>query len=229
VRPAAGEAAPAAAGPSTDGRGARPFTVLLGPDYAGKSSVLRRLAADGSWTVVSYDRGLLDPNAPLVGRVRDEFFGEALKEPGRYSPDLVLTIMQVAVVHLRDQVAAAPPGRVIVDSYYYKILAKCRLLGLSNEALFSWWRGFPQPDGVVFLDVPPHVAWRRSGCGADVNGTEYYGDEPTEAGFRAFQTDLRQTLLAEVADRDVTVVAQPDGLAEAVETVERATRSLRHV
>ncbi|EST39295.1 hypothetical protein N566_02720 [Streptomycetaceae bacterium MP113-05] len=207
----------------------RPFTVLLGADYAGKSSVLRRLADGDDWTVVSYDRGLLDPGSPLVGRVRDELLGEALAEPGRYSPDLVLTLMQVAVVHLRDRVAAAPPGRrVIVDSYYFKILAKCRLLSMGNETLFSWWRSFPRPENVVLLDVLPHEAWRRSGQGEYANGMEHYGDEPAEGAFRTFQTDLRETLLNEVKDLDVTVVPQQDGVDEAVGAVERATRNLQH-
>ncbi|MET7640032.1 hypothetical protein [Streptomyces sp. NPDC005438] len=226
---------PSRPGARVHGGAARPFTVLLGPDYAGKSSVLRRLADDPSWTVVSYDRGLLDTGSPLVGRVRDEFLAEALCDPGRYSPDLVLSLLQVAVVHLRDRVATAPRDtHVLVDSYYFKILAKCHLLGLRNEALFSWWRGFPQPERVLFLDVTPDLAWRRSGHGADANSLEHYGERPTAQTFQSFQTDLRRTLLTEVSHLDVTTIEPGHTIEETVRaveaaTVERVNRNPQHV
>ncbi|MFI7349636.1 dTMP kinase [Streptomyces sp. NPDC049936] len=198
------------------------FTVLLGPDYAGKSSVLRRFADSGSWTVVTCDQGPLDTDYPLIGRARRELLPEALGAPaGRYSPDVLLTLMQLAVVHMRDRVTGAPPGRpVIVDSYYLKILAKCTLLGYANPSLFSWWRSFPQPDRVVYLDVPPAVAWERSGRGAALNPMEHYGDTPTEEGFTRFQDDLRDMLRTEVAGMRVTTLPQGSGIDRAVDAVD---------
>ncbi|MFJ7769019.1 hypothetical protein ACIQ1J_11575 [Streptomyces sp. NPDC097107] len=88
------------------------FTVLLGPDYSGKSSVLRRLADSGHWTVVTCDQTPLDTDYALIGRARRELLSEALRAPaGRYSPDILITLLQLAVVHMRDRVTGAPPGR----------------------------------------------------------------------------------------------------------------------
>jgi thymidylate kinase len=98
-----------------------------------------------------------------------------------------------------------------MDSYYYKVLAKCVLTGLVNEELFAWWRSFCQPRRVIYLDVRPETAWRRSGEGARLNPFEYYGTTPTWEGFRRFQTDLRRLMLTEVAPVPVTVLAEsPD-------------------
>lgn len=206
------------------------FTVLLGPDYSGKSSVLERLAERGTWTVASYDKTLLDPAYSLVGRVRDEFLTEALRAPaGRYSPDLFLTLVQIAVVHLRDRVAEAPPDRpVIVDSYYFKLLAKCSLLGYGNPSLFAWWRTFPQPDQVVYLDVAPAVAWARSGWGADANLMECYGEKPTEESFTSFQADLADAMRKEVAGLNVTTLWQSDCVEKSVDLVEQAIMDGAH-
>ncbi|MFS7877431.1 hypothetical protein ACEYXF_29450 [Streptomyces asiaticus] len=205
-------------------------TVLLGPDYSGKSSVLERLAERGTWTVVSYDEALLDPVYSLIGRVRDEFLTEALRAPaGRYSSDLFLTLVQIAAVHLRDRVADAPPDRpVIVDSYHYKLLAKCSLLGHDNPSLLSWWRSFPPPDQVVYLDVEPAVAWERSGWGADANPMEHYGEKPTEESFTRFQADLGDVMRKELAGLNVITLGQSEGVEESVELVEKAVRNGAH-
>ncbi|WP_153182664.1 hypothetical protein [Streptomyces sp. E2N166] len=214
--------APPYAPPRADGP---EFTVLLGPDYSGKSSVLRRLADSGRWTVVTCDQAPLDTDYALIGRARRELLSEALRAPaGRYSPDILLTLLQLAVVHMRDRVTGAPPGRpVIVDSYYLKIMAKCTLLGYANPSLFSWWRSFPQPARVVYLDVPSAVAWERSGRGAALNPMEHYGDTPTEEAFTRFQDDLRDLLHAEVAGMEVTTLEPGSGIDRAVDAVAHAT------
>ncbi|MFE2448416.1 hypothetical protein ACWDHW_27155 [Streptomyces melanosporofaciens] len=214
-----------------EGRRVRPrLTVLLGPDYSGKSSVLEGLAERGTCTVVSYDKALLDPVYSLIGRVRDEFLTEALRAPaGRYSSDLFLTVVQIAVVHLRDRMMDAPPDRpVIVDSYYFKLLAKCSLLGYDNASLFSWWRSFPPPDQVVYLDVEPAVAWERSGWGAHANPMEHYGEKPTEDSFTRFQMDLGEVMAKEMTGLNVITLGQPDGVEESVDLVEKTIRDGAH-
>lgn len=202
------------------------FTVLLGPDYTGKSSVLQRLADSGSFTVVSLDESLLDADYPLISRARRELLPEALNAPARrYSPAIVLTLMQLAVVHMRDRVADAPPGRpVIVDSYYFKIMAKCALLGYASGPLFSWWRSFPQPDQVLYLDVAPAVAWERSGHGSAVNPMEHYGDTPTKETFTQFQVDLGDMMHKEVASLNVATLEQGTGIDHSVYAVEESIR-----
>ncbi|GAA4413528.1 hypothetical protein ACFQV2_31195 [Actinokineospora soli] len=183
------------------------FTVLLGPDFAGKSTVLGHLARAG-WHCVSYDDEFLPADCGLVAELRDGFLGRALRGP--HSADFVVTILQTAVVHLRDEIGRAGGKPVAVDSYYYKILAKCLLTGLVNDALLGWWRTFPKPARVVYLDTDLAEAWRRSGDGQRLNRFEHYGDAPTWPGFRRFQTDLRERVFAEIRGLPVHVVPRGD-------------------
>jgi thymidylate kinase len=184
------------------------FSVLLGPDYAGKSTMISALALRGV-QCVSYDQGFVRPDCPLVNDLRDRFITQALRGRGRsYSADFLVTLLQTAVVYLRDQVMRADPDRpVVVDSYYYKILAKCTLTGLINECLFTWWRSFPRPRQVIYLDVDPVIAWRRSGEGSRLNSFEHYGDTPTWENFSRFQADLRQLMVQEIGPLPMQVLS----------------------
>ena len=186
------------------------FSVLLGPDYAGKSTLISALAARGV-QCVSYDHEFVRPDCSLVNDLRDGFVTRALAGMGTsYSADFVATLLQTAVVYLRDQVICADRRRpVVVDSYYYKILAKCELTGVVSESLFDWWRSFPQPEQVFYIDVDPETAWRRSGEGARLNAFEFYGDAPTWPGFQRFQTDLRRLMAEEIAPAPMEVVSSP--------------------
>lgn len=178
--------------------------VLLGPDYAGKSTVLAAFAANGR-KCVSYDDAFIPAESSLVGDLRTEFLGKALRGMGTgYSPDFVLSLLQASVVYLRDEAARHPDS--IVDSYYYKILAKCALLGIGNDDVFAFWRSFPRPRRVIYLDIDPETAWLRSRLGTGLNRFEHYGDTPTWRGFRDFQRDLRGMMLAEVGDVEITSI-----------------------
>jgi thymidylate kinase len=201
------------------------FSVLLGPDYAGKSTVLSALAARGV-QCVSYDDEFVRPDCSLVNELRDRFVTQALRSKGTsYSADFVVTLLQTAVVYLRDQVMCADRERpVVVDSYYYKILAKCVLTGLANEVLFAWWRSFPRPRQVIYLDVDPATAWRRSGEGAQLNFFEHYGDAPTWESFRRFQTDLRRLMVAEIGPVPMEVLSEADGGGQVVDVMRRIAR-----
>lgn len=169
------------------------FWVLIGPDYCGKSTVLSELAnREGRVLPVSYDRALLtEEYGPLAGL--PEMLGRAA---GRQtSPEFVMALLNVAVAYFHDRIHHAPPGRtLLLDSYYYKILAKCRLLGLPTEPWRTHWEALPRPTGVVFLDVPHHTAWLRSGSGAQLNRMEHYGHTPDRPAFDRFQQDLRTAL-----------------------------------
>lgn len=201
-----------------------PFDVLLGPDYAGKSSVLTELAAaEPSWRYISVDDAFLQPRHSLISRLRRQLVGEALPWLGTaYSPDFIAGLLQTAVLHLRDQIAASDGAPVLVDSYYYKILAKCRLAGAAENPMFGWWRSFPQPRRVLFLDVTPETAWQRCERGALANPLEYHGDRPSWAGFRAYQSELREAMLAEVGRLPVVRLSEQDGVA-------RTARDVREV
>ncbi|WP_406184862.1 hypothetical protein [Streptomyces sp. NBC_01006] len=203
----------------------RRFHVLLGPDGAGKSSAMRRLAPMlPEWRLVSTDRAFVAPEHALITRLRQDVHDHLLPGLGTaYSVDFMAGVLQTAVVHLRDQVRETDPRvPVLVDSYYYKILAKCRMAGVRDSRMYSWWRSFPQPSGVVFLDVSPESAWRRRGDGARLNALEYDGQDGSWAEFESYQRNLRKLLLEEVRELPVTMLPeQPDAdrAAEAVREV----------
>ncbi|MFI6037207.1 hypothetical protein ACIBBD_24140 [Streptomyces sp. NPDC051315] len=189
-----------------------PFCVLLGPDYAGKSSALGHLGrSEPRWRMLSVDDAFLAPEHALIGRLRRHALEDVAAHQNAWSPELFATLVQAGVVHLRDELLRADPDTpVLVDSYYYKLLAKCRLAGASDGPLFAWWRTFPQPLRVVYLDVTPETAWQRCRRGADLNLLEYYGPHPEWDAFRRYQNDLAKSLLGEIQHLPLTVIAEQD-------------------
>jgi thymidylate kinase len=198
-----------------------PFFVLLGPDYAGKSTVMRALAADPSVRLLSVDDEFLAPEHEALSRLKSDLLRDTLPAMGKhYSADFVAGLLQTAVVHLRDQVLdCGPHVPVVVDSYYYKILAKCLLVGATAGPVFDWWRRFPQPRRVLFLDVDPGTAWSRSGEGARANRLEFHGEHVGREPFTRFQVDLRAAILAEVAHLPVEFLPGAGDVASTVRRV----------
>ncbi|MCN9242900.1 hypothetical protein NGF19_19215 [Streptomyces sp. RY43-2] len=197
-----------------------PFVVLLGTDYAGKSSALTELADHApSWHIVSLDDDFLESGHSLIGRLRRNLVADVLPDLHHgYSLDFMVSLLQTATVHLRDSIERSPGGApVLVDSYYYKILAKCRLAGVDRHPVFDWWRTFPQPHRVVFLEVSTTTAWQRCGEGAWTNSLEYYGEQPDQASFEKFQSDLRAAMWEEVQHLPVTVVEEQEHVSRTVQ------------
>lgn len=192
------------------------FWTVLGGDYAGKSEVLATLRRKTGWPVISYDDPYVDAH-PVVRWLRKFAFFEAYSRVGQpYSAELAFSLLTPIALYLRDEVVRmAAHGPAVVDSYYYKLLAKGIVTGIADEDICALWRSLlqPRPQGVVFLDVAPDVAWKRA-CGS-VNPFEYHGTEPTREGFTRFQLDLRSVMLDQIRDLPVVVV-DANGPAEDV-------------
>lgn len=204
------------------------FWTLLGPDFAGKSTALGRLHDEHGWQVVSHDSRFVGDHS-LIAKLCRCWVDDALVWTGtRYSAELVLSVMNTVMLYQRDEVARrSGQGPVIIDSFYYKQLAACSLLGVSHEPTFEYWRSFPRPEGVVYLDVPADVAWERAERGAGATYFEHYGDVVSRDGFIRMQTDLRAAMLAEIDGIPVTIVdgtaAPDDVLAKIRSAVEGAS------
>jgi thymidylate kinase len=200
---------------------AHEMVVLVGGDYAGKSSVLRAIRAWPEPKVVSCDAGFVPPPYASLGRLRQIFLGDVLQQADRlYSPDYILSGLQMALIYLRDRALherASHP--VIIDSYYYKVLAKCRLCGLNSDAIFSAWRAFPQPDRVIFLRIDPELAWARAVALGGPNRFEHYGKQPTFEAFVRYQRDLEMAILQELNRLPVDVIDAGGSLDEVSEAV----------
>lgn len=75
---------------------------------------------------------------------------------------------------------------------------------------------------MIYLDVSPESAWRRSDGGRRLNSLEHYGESPEWFAFENYQTDLRKLMLEEIRGLPVTMIGeQPDaaGTADAVREV----------
>ena len=151
-----------------------PFWVLLGPDFAGKSTTLARLRDEHGWQVVSHD-DIFVGDHPLVAKLRGSWVNDGLVWTGkRYTAELVLSVLHSVILYQRDEIARRTgPAPIIVDSYYYKVLVACSLLGVTHEPTFAYWRSFPQPQGVLYVDVPPEVTWERTELGRQVSAFEH--------------------------------------------------------
>lgn len=184
--------------------------MLLGPDYAGKTSVMRALRPDLGQNLVEVEGGALAELRRLL----------MTKVWGAYSPEFVAGMLQLAAIHLRDRLRDNVHGGALVDSYYYKILAKCRLCGIEGDhPMFAWWRTFPRPRRVIYLEVTTAEAWRRSRFGADLNPLEHYGSTPNRLGFEAYQRDLSKLMREELEGLNVNVIQAGNSVARTAQAV----------
>ena len=199
------------------------FSVLLGPDFAGKSAVMAALSRrNDGWDCVSVDPNMLAPRHAAIGRLRRLFIEDVLPaSPGTFTPELHLSLVQCAVVHLRDQVASSSSSQIVVDSYYYKILAKCLLAGLDEHPVLEWWRTFPQPQRAVFLEVAPESAWERADRGASLNPFEHGlpAGEIQFTAFQAYQEALAEAIRRELVGVPTVIIDQRRDLDETVDAV----------
>ncbi|MDG4767458.1 hypothetical protein O7632_25695 [Solwaraspora sp. WMMD406] len=208
------------------------FVVLLGGDYTGKSSAMSRLAeSTDRLRLVSTDDTFLDARHGTVAELRRIVVRDVLPQLGRaYSADFLAGMLQTAVVHLRDRIVEADGAGAtvdrdvptLVDSYYYKILAKCRLVGVADHPMFHWWRSFPQPARVIYLNVSPQTAWQRSDSGRLANRLEHYGPRPDPVNFARFQTDLATALAEEIRHLPVTVIDEQPSVADTALAIQEA-------
>jgi thymidylate kinase len=182
--------------------------VLLGGDYAGKSRLMAELRERVDWALVSADEGTLAPPYDTLVDMRRLFVERVLPNASQLlTPDYVLSGLQMSLVYLRDRAASERArGDVLVDSYHYKLLAKCRLHGLVSPDIFHFWRSFPRPDRVIYLRISPEVAWQRARAAGRLNRFEHHGESPTRDRFVRFQRDLAAAMRAEVAPVAIDVV-----------------------
>lgn len=161
--------------------------VLLGHDGSGKSTVLRKLAVlEPCWTCTSADPEELRVDSSLISTIwggtgHPREYALILKNRAR-SLFFGLTVM------IEEEHVICPAlsiGHiVVVDSYFYRFLAKEMVLNPDgSQILNSLINEFHTPDLVLFLDVQPDICFQRKQA---LSRFEYVG-RPDFAGFKLLQ------------------------------------------
>jgi thymidylate kinase len=186
------------------------MVVLLGGDYCGKSSAMRALREQNAWGLVSCDDDFLPDAYRSMTRLRDVFFESVLPHVKQMpSPDFALLGLQMATAYLRDWAGKLRErGPVLVDSYYYKVLAKCSCTAWSSADVLAAWRNYPQPDEVIYLSVDPEIALARARTHGGPNPFEAMGSKASDDrdGFLEFQRRLARSMLEEIRGIPTNVV-----------------------
>ncbi|MFF5638738.1 hypothetical protein [Streptomyces sp. NPDC012825] len=197
------------------------FCVVSGPDHAGKSSALRELISGGlAMPVVSVDKAHLGPGHRLLTRLHRAIVTDVGTALGQaYSPDFLTALSQTLVVYMRDRIQRMGNSPVLVDSYYYKTLAKCRIAGAGENPMFDWWRSFPQPRRVIYLDVDPATAWQRAQREGTAHHLECYGNNIGRDGFQTYQRDLGKLIREEIAHLPVTTIGEQRSAADTAKAI----------
>jgi thymidylate kinase len=211
---------------STEPEPLHPWAVLVGPDCVGKSSVLRELATRGR-SVVSYDDDMLESRYAVLSQLR-RALDTALQGGVEYSADFLIAGLSLVTFYLRDEMQRRRHGAsVLVDSYHYKVAAKCRIFGLDRGRTNLPWQNFPQPDLVIMLRTEDEVLWARASRRTWLNRFEHHGRCPERESFVSLQRELVASL-RELA-RGVPLVEVDAGapLAEVCDRVEDALRGVK--
>ncbi|NBV87403.1 MAG: dTMP kinase, partial [Verrucomicrobia bacterium] len=129
------------------------LVVLEGVDGAGKSSVLKRLAAHASGLSLEVVQGREPTGGPFGKRLRESAL------TGRFSMAEELDLfVQDRRQHVEEVIAPAlnRGALVLLDRYYFSNAAYQGARGADPEAILAVNEAFaPQPDLVLLLDCPP--------------------------------------------------------------------------
>jgi thymidylate kinase len=161
--------------------------VLVGIDGSGKTSLLSSLGTarliTSSWRDLRNHElpSVMAPDAPTAIKNRLTAVPRAMFIGGH--------IVAQYEYLVRPQLAL---GRdVLLDSYWYKVVAKERILGRLHPSLTELCELLPVPDAVIVLVTDPGVAFaRKRGTPAPY---EYF-HQPVEEDFTRFQSRLRDQL-----------------------------------
>lgn len=172
------------------------FVVVLGIDGAGKTAALRFLETYNlsvfTWRMVfELPEFYLHYKLPRTLSNRDL---RSLLKP-RTRAFGFLQFFSAEYEHL--VAPALESGKTaVVDSYYYKQLAREELIGKSHPVVIRALQLLPPPDVVFYLHVDPRTAFRRK---ERISKNEVGGNALTEEAFCRFQTEVDRKLREYIA------------------------------
>jgi thymidylate kinase len=214
----------------------RVLIALEGIDGSGKSTLARELTevlgARGE-DVVFVDKksvGEAPPPVAARGRALSELIWSDEDPVDRFGTRYWMLLIAAWYCSLeRFQPLLRQQERlVIVDGWYYRNLVKARLReDLDQDWLDRLFDAAPRPDLVVFVDLPPEVAWVRGAAtftALELGRWDGFDGEP-RAAFCAYQSRVREELARISADQGWLRVV-PAGGEEAYEVAEALAQAI---
>jgi thymidylate kinase len=165
-----------------------PFICLLGIDGAGKTETAAHLKQiDPRLAPITWEQ-FHDVSAvlPLPKGLHMATILDSLQPPSRAGLLAYMLALEYDL-GIRPKLEQGQP--VLVDSYWFKIAAREKLLKRSAPWLLQALETLPPPDIVIFLDTPPEVAVQRKKVFTSV---EYFSGIQD---FVEFQTQVRAEIL----------------------------------
>lgn len=188
------------------------FFCILGGDGSGKTTLLNALALRCPEIVtVSWKR--LSAVTVLPDLLPGLSPPETLRRLGPRSRAAMFCYLASLEFEMIIEPALKAGKTVVVDSYWYKFVAKMRVLNMAAPFLYPVVQSLPHPDRIIFLDTPVELALERK---SDMNFFDCNGDI---ANFLTFQRALSETMLGFVESLPLSRIdgrARPEAILERV-------------
>ncbi|MDQ1817121.1 hypothetical protein RBA41_27825 [Massilia sp. CCM 9210] len=196
------------------------FFCLLGGDGSGKSTLLDALAIRCP-DIVTVNWKQLSSVTLLPELLPGLSPHDTLRCLGPRSRAAQFCYLAALEYEMMIEPALAEGKTVVVDSYWYKFVAKMEVLEMAAPFLEPLCQTLPRPGHIVYLDTPVALALERK---SDINFFECNGDV---ANFMPFQRAIRETMLEYVAAIPLTRIdgrlSARDMLAQAMDVFRAGT------
>lgn len=173
------------------------FTCLLGGDGSGKTTLLHALEARNPEIVTVHWKQIA--SVTLLPSLLPGLDGpETSRRLGPLSRAGQFCYLAALEYEMLIHPALAAGKTVIVDSYWYKFVAKMRVLDMAAPFLYEVCASLPAPDQILYLDTPLETARVRK---AEMN---FFDCNGRPENFVPFQCALRTVMQGFIADIPVT-------------------------
>jgi len=178
------------------------FTVFLGGDGIGKTTVARRAQAIerdidlvywGAWASVVTKNPLYPQSEIDIGKGVEDWTPKS-------RTDVLTTLVQT--VYTQGVLTSTKPY-VLVDSYYYRFFGKETLLKKCTSEFLDRMGRLPVPRKAIVFESNPYLAWQRKQ--GQLKRYEYLS-EPTLDDFCSFQEGVHLQYIALLNRQRVPII-----------------------